>query len=220
MSIDKGPITVVLADDHRMFREALRSELDSLDRIEVVGEAETGDQAVDLCAELKPDVLLLDISMPEMNGIIAIKLMKELRLDTRVLILSSYSSESFISEALKSGASGYIVKNGAIEDVVSAIDAACMGNVYLSPEITPHVVKGFLGDSSTESISSFEVLSEREQHILQLVAEGYSSQEIAEQLHLSKKTVDHHRANIMKRLDIHDLPSLVRYAIREGIIEP
>lgn len=220
MSVRERPVTVVLADDHRMFREALRSELVSFDWIDIVGEAETGDQAIDLCEEYKPDVLLLDISMPEMSGIVAIRLLRELGSETRVVILSSHSYESFIDETLKSGARGYVVKNGAIEDVVSAIEAVCNGNIYLSPEITHHVVRGYLGEGKDESRPVFDVLSRREQHILQLVAEGHSSQEIAEQLHLSKKTVDHHRASIMEKLDIHDLPSLVRYAIRAGIIEP
>lgn len=220
MSERSKPITVVIADDHRMFRQALRSELDAMSGIEVVGEAETGDRAVDLCSELKPDVVLMDISMPEMSGIVAMKLIKELGLDTKVLILSSYTYESFISETLKSGACGYVVKDGAIEDVVSAITTVSSGKIYLSPEVATSVVKGFVGEEEPAAESAFDVLSAREQHILQLVAEGKSSQEIANQLHLSKKTVDHHRANIMEKLDIHDLPSLVRYAIRSGIIEP
>lgn len=214
------PVTVLIADNHRMFRQALRSELDSLSRIKVVGEAETGAQAVDLCAELKPDVVLMDISMPEMNGIVAMKLIKELGLETKVLILSSYSYESYISETLKSGASGYLVKDGAVEDVVSAIEAVSRGQTYLSPEIATSVVKGFLEKVAHREENVFDVLSPREQHVLQLVSEGKSSQEIADRLFLSKKTVDHHRASILEKLDIHDIPSLVRYAIRSGLIEP
>ena len=214
------PVTVLIADNHRMFRQALRSEIDSLSRIKVVGEAETGAQAVDLCEELKPDVVLMDISMPEMNGIVAMKLIKELGLETKVLILSSYAYESFIHETLKSGACGYLVKDGAVEDVVSAIEAVSRGQTYLSPEIAASVVKGFVGEESQREETVFDVLSPREQQVLQLVAEGKSSQEIADQLFLSKKTVEHHRANIIEKLDIHDIPSLVRYAIRSGMIEP
>ena len=213
-------ISVVIADDHRMFRQGLKAVLDEDSDIRVIGEAKNGSQAVKLCGELRPDVVVLDVTMPEMSGIIATRLLKGLSDSTAVIILSMHVSETYVVEALKSGARGYMVKDSAVDELVFAIKAVHGGGTFLSPKAATVVVEKLVAGGAKEGKMVFDILSHREVEVLQLMCEGKSVKETAEILGLSPKTVDSHRANIMGKLDVRDVPSLVKFAIRMGVTEP
>lgn len=207
-------VSVLLADDHELFREGMKAVLAREKRISIVGEASTGGKAVELCTGLQPDVAILDIDMPQMNGLIACRAILKTSPRTRVLILSMLVDEDSVAEALNSGANGYVLKDSAIEELLMAIDAVMDGETYLSPKIATMVVKRLVTDSEGRRSTPLELLSDREREILQLVAEGGSTREIAEHLYLSPKTIENHRANIMRKLDIKDIPTLVKFAIK------
>jgi len=211
--------TVLIADDHKLFRLGLIAILASIEQVRVVGEAGNGREAVDLCERLKPDLVVMDIAMPEMNGIIATRMIRTLCEDTRILILSMHLNEAYVTECIKSGASAYLLKDSAFEELVIAIDAVKKGETYLSPAVASAVVKRLTSGGSSVETSVFDLLSPREQEVLQLLVEGKSSKEMAEILIVSPKTVENHRASIMRKLDIHDIPSLVKFAIRIGLCE-
>jgi DNA-binding NarL/FixJ family response regulator len=210
---------VVLADDHELFREGMKAVLAREDNIEVIGEAATGGRAVELCLQLNPDVAILDVSMPEMNGLIATKAIKKVCEDTRVLILSMLMDEDAVAQALNGGANGYVLKDSAIEELLIAIKAVMKGDTYLSPKVATLVVRQLISDKEGGKTKVLDFLSTREQEIVQLIAEGKSTKDIAERLFLSPKTVENHRANIMRKLDIQDIPSLVKFAIRARLTE-
>ena len=212
-------VRVVLADDHELFREGMKAVLAREDTIEVVGEAATGGRAVELCLQLHPDIAILDIAMPEMNGLIATKTIKKVCEDTRVLILSMLMDEDAVAQALNGGANGYVLKDSAIEELLIAIKAVMKGEIYLSPKVATLVVRQLLTDKEGGKTKVLDFLSTREQEIVQLIAEGKSTRDIAEHLFLSPKTVENHRANIMRKLDIQDIPSLVKFAIRARLTE-
>lgn len=213
-------ISVVLADDHRMFRQGLKSVLDEDSDIRVIGEAENGSRAVELCGELRPDVVVLDVTMPEMSGIIATRLLKGLGDGTEVIILSMHVSETYVVEALKSGARGYVLKDSAVDELVFAIKAVHGGGTFLSPKAATVVVEKLVAGGAKKGKMVFDILSHREVEVLQLICEGKPVRQTAEILGLSPKTVESHRANIMRKLDVRDVPSLVKFAIRMGVTEP
>ena len=212
-------VRVVLADDHELFREGMKAVLAREDTIEVVGEAATGGRAVELCLQLHPDVAILDIAMPEMNGLIATKTIKKVCEDTRVLILSMLMDEDTVAQALNGGANGYVLKDSAIEELLIAIKAVMKGEIYLSPKVATLVVRQLITGKEGGKTKVLDFLSTREQEIVQLIAEGKSTKDIAEHLFLSPKTVENHRANIVRKLDIQDIPSLVKFAIRARLTE-
>lgn len=212
-------VRVVLADDHELFREGMKAVLAREDTIEVVGEAATGGRAVELCLQLHPDVAILDIAMPEMNGLIATKTIKKVCEDTRVLILSMLMDEDAVAQALNDGANGYVLKDSAIEELLIAMKAVMKGETYLSPKVATLVVRQLITGKEGGKTKVLDFLSTREQEIVQLIAEGKSTKDIAEHLFLSPKTVENHRANIMRKLDIQDIPSLVKFAIRARLTE-
>ena len=211
--------TIVVADDHKIVREGIRKLLETRDDFEVVGEASDGEEAVQLVLEKKPDVALMDIWMPRLSGIDATRRIGKRGLDTKVLVLSMHASRSYVEEVLRAGASGYIVKNAAAQDLLNAIDAVRSGVSYLSPVITQQVVDA-IARPADASPSGVAALTDREREVLQLIAEGLSSKEIAGMLGVSLKTVDSHRSNLMEKLDIHKVSALVRFAIRTGLVEP
>ena len=213
-------ISVVIADDHMMFRQGLKAVLDEDANIRVIGEAENGSQAVELCEELRPDVVVMDVTMPEMSGIIATRLLKGLGDSTEIIILSMHESETYVVEALKSGARGYVLKDSAVDELVFAIKAVHSGGTFLSPKAATVVVDKLIAGGAKKGEMVFDILSHREVEVLQLMCEGKSVKETAEILGLSPKTVDSHRANIMGKLDVRDVPSLVKFAIRMGVTEP
>lgn len=207
-------VKVVLADDHELFREGMKAVLAREDQVAIVGEASTGGKAVELCRQLHPDIAIVDIDMPEMNGLTATKAIRKVCEGTRVLILSMMLDENAVAEALNSGAHGYVLKDSAIEELMIAIKAVMKGETYLSPKVATMVVRQLITNKDGRMTTVLDTLSAREQEILQLIAEGNSTREIAERLYLSPKTVENHRANIMRKLDLKDVPSLVKFAIR------
>jgi DNA-binding NarL/FixJ family response regulator len=211
--------TIVVVDDHQLFREGIRRLLETREDFRVVGEASDGEQAVALVAEKEPDVALMDIWMPRLSGIDATRRIGKRGLATRVLVLSMHESRSYVEEVLRAGAAGYIVKNAAPEDLLNAVDAVRSGASYLSPTITQQVVDAIVRPSDAAPQGT-AALTDREREVLQLIAEGLSSKEIAELLGVSLKTVDSHRSNLMEKLDIHKVSGLVRFAIRVGLVEP
>jgi DNA-binding NarL/FixJ family response regulator len=211
--------TIVVADDHKIVREGIRKLLETREDFKVVGEASDGEEAVQMVLDKQPDVALMDIWMPRLSGIDATRRIGKRGLDTKVLVLSMHESRTYVEEVLRAGAAGYIVKNAASSDLLQAIDAVCSGASYLSPSITQQVVDAIArpGDAAPSGVAT---LTDREREVLQLIAEGLSSKEIAGMLGVSLKTVDSHRSNLMEKLDIHKVSGLVRFAIRAGLVEP
>ncbi|MGH8738135.1 MAG: response regulator [Burkholderiales bacterium] len=210
-------IRVLLADDHAVVRDGLRALLQAQQDIEVVGDAANGREALRRTKQLQPDVVVMDIAMPELNGIEATQLMHDACPSTRVLILSMHSSTEHIFRALQAGARGYLLKDSAGSEVVDAVRAVHEGLRYLGRRITATVVDDYIAER--RQTSPLESLSRRERQILQLVAEGNTSAQIAAALFLSPKTVDTYRSRMMRKLDIADLPSLVKFAIQHGLTQ-
>ena len=208
-------IKVLLADDHAVVRDGLRALLEAQQDIEVVGDAANGREAVLRTKQLQPDVVVMDIAMPEMNGIEATQLMCAARPSTRVVILSMHSTTEHIFRALQAGARGYLLKDSAGSEVVDAVRAVHEGRRFLGRRITAAVVDDYIAER--RQASPLQDLSRRERQILQLVAEGKTSAQIAAALFLSPKTVDTYRSRMMSKLDIADLPSLVKFAIQHGV---
>jgi DNA-binding NarL/FixJ family response regulator len=211
-------ISIVLADDHRVVREGLRALLERYDDLKVVGEAADGSEAVKLAAKLKPDVIVMDISMPVLNGIEATQQALEVSPSSRVIILSMYSTSEHIFRSFKAGAQGYLLKESAGADVVNAVRAVREGKRYLTEKISEAILDDFIHQRSlADSESPVSRLSKRERHILQLVVEGKSSSEIGLQLFLSPKTVETYRSRVMHKLSINDVPGLVKFALQHGL---
>lgn len=214
-----GPIRVLLVDDHTLVRAGIRSLLERVPGIVVVGEAKDGREALEHLASRTAHVVLMDIAMKGLNGLEATQRIKRHHADTDVVILSMHASEEYVMQALRAGASGYIVKDAAMLELERAIVAVRRGETYLSAPISKQVVENYMRRVGGER-TSLSLLTARQREILQLIAEGNSTKEIAGRLHLSAKTVETHRAQLMERLDIRDVPGLVRYAIRIGLVTP
>jgi DNA-binding NarL/FixJ family response regulator len=211
-------IRILIADDHKITRQGLRSLLEKEDDMEVVAEAEDGRSAVKLVSEVQPDVVIMDVSMPDLNGIVACRQVVGESDNVKVIGLSMHSDRLFIAEMLKSGASGYLLKDCAFEELARAIRAVYNGNSYLSPGISGVVIDDYIHRLSKEKVTNKgDVLTERETEILQLLAEGKSTKQIALKLHISVKTVETHRRQIMNKLDIHTVAELTKYAIKKGL---
>ena len=208
-------ITVFLADDHRVLRDGLRILLESQDDIQVVGEAENGSQAIKGILKLKPNVVVMDITMPELNGIDAAQVVHETLPETGIVILSIHSDLEHIFRALQAGANGYLLKESAGSEVISAVRAVYLGRRYLSPSIRDAVMEAYMHNHQVES--PLDLLSMREREVLQLTVEGHSSAAIAEKLELSSKTIETYRSRLMGKLGVRDLTDLVRFAIKHGI---
>jgi DNA-binding NarL/FixJ family response regulator len=215
-------IRVLIVDDHDLVRAGIRALLDRCSDIEVIGEAGDGREALILIGQTRPDVVLLDISLPELNGLeVALRVKHEFP-DVRTLFLSMHTNEEYVQRALKIGAAGYVLKRATTGELELAIRSAVKGRLFLSPAISKKLPEGFVclekGRKKETSVDTYDRLTPRQREILQLVAEGYSTKEIAWKLSLSFNTVSVHRTNLMERLEIHDLAGLVRYAIQTGII--
>jgi two-component system response regulator NreC len=215
------PIRILLVDDHAVVRAGLRMLLGADPELQIVGEAENGAQALRLVDEVAPDVVLMDISMPDMNGIEATRKIKELAPNVTVLALTMHEDDQYFFEMLAAGASGYVPKRAAPNDLISAIHAVHNGGVFLFPSVARVLVQDYVQRAARAGAAghSFDVLTEREREVLSLIAQGLSNQEIADQLVISAKTVNRHRENIMAKLNLHSRVELVRYAIEKGLIE-
>lgn len=211
---------IVLADDHRMVREALRRLIENRPDLRVVAEASDGREAVEAVRKHRPDIAVIDLWMPELSGAEATRRIVDEELGTRVIILTMHEDWSRVRDALQSGASGYVVKSAAADQLLEAIDVVRQGRSYVSPAISHHVLRAVRNPGSEHGASPVESLSRREREVLQLVAEGLSAKEIAVRLGLSVKTAEAHRGNLMAKLGIRRTSMLVRFAIREGIIAP
>ncbi|MHC4497518.1 MAG: response regulator [Planctomycetota bacterium] len=210
-------IRILLADDHKITRQGLRSLLDNQPDIEVVAEAEEGRAAVRLMRELAPNVVIMDVSMPDLNGMEATRQIVAEFPNVKVVALSMHKDAQFVIEMLRSGASGYLLKECAFEELERAIRTVAANKTYLSPSISSVVVDDYLHRLSKADFSNSEVLTDREREVLQLLTEGKSTKQIALKLHISNKTVETHRRQIMNKLDIHTVAELTKYAIRKGL---
>jgi two-component system response regulator NreC len=211
--------TIIIADDHTLFREGLRALLSGRDDLEIKGEAEDGQEAIRSVEEHKPDLLLMDLSMPRMGGLEAIRELKARHPRTKILVLTIHGTEEFVLEALEAGASGYVLKDATHDELVLAIKSVLQEKRYLSPDISAKVIEGYIdGRKTVKSRSVWDSLTLRERQILKLIAEGRKNKEIADILFISVKTVAKHRANIMGKLDLHNVSALTAYAMERGLI--
>lgn len=213
-------IRVFLADDHKILRESLVILLSQHEDIEVVGEAADGQEAYEKIMKLRPDIAVLDISIPHLNGIdLSVRLQQEAP-EIRVVILTMHKSEEFVTKALQAGVKGYVLKDNALEELIKCIETVYDDNVFLSNSVTKLVVQGFVSGLREKYDVQTEPLSSREREVLQLLAEGQSNKDISAALNLSIKTVETHRANIMHKLGLKNIADLVLYAVRNHMIEP
>ena len=212
-------IRVLLADDHTLVRAGMRSLLESIEGVEVVAESGDGHETLELIAKHLPDVALLDVGMPGLNGLEVARRVASVSSRSRVVILSMHAEPSYVAQALRAGAVGYLLKGANVEELPLVLQAVMRGETYLTPKVSRAVVDGFLRDT-VDAADPLAGLTNRQREILQLVAEGKSTKDIASLLDVSIKTVETHRARLMERLDIHDLAGLVRFAIRAGLISP
>ena len=213
------PRRILIAEDHTLLRKALTALLENEDRYVIIGEASDGLEAVRKACDLVPDVVLMDLAMPKMNGTEAIIEIKKQCENTRILVLTAHDDEEMIFETLRAGVSGYILKDDTETELMNAIDAVAGGKTYLSPGISSTVINGYLTGRGPDHIStSLEALTTREREVLKLIAEGYKNKEIADMLYVSETTVRKHRANIMEKLDLHDASALTAFAIEHGLL--
>jgi DNA-binding NarL/FixJ family response regulator len=211
-------IRVIIAEDHHLVRQGIRALLEEASDIEVIGEAATGQEAVDLTEELNPDVVIMDISMPRLDGTQASERILSLDVPTQIVILSMHADTTIAQQLLRQGVKGYLLKNSIGDELLLAIRAACRNETYLSPTISDSVLTHLMSPQQEDATSPSDLLSPREREVLQLIAEGHTNNAIAEILTISVKTVEKHRANVMAKLEVHDLPALMRKAIKYKLI--
>lgn len=209
-------IRVLICEDHALFREGLRAILRDHPSIEVAGEAVTGRDALEKARQLRPDVVLMDIEMPEMTGLEATRRIVQAGLGTKVLVLTLYDDEEVVASCLDAGAAGYVLKDGPSSQLLYAVEAVHKGQRYLSPTVLTRIVE--FAKTSPRTRTRYDLLTDREREVLKLLADGLSIKDIAARLELSVKTVDVHKSNVMRKLDIHDRAALVKYAIRRKLI--
>ena len=213
------PIRILLADDHTVIRRGLRALLERQNGFVVVAEAADGREAVDAAAALVPDVAVIDIGMPNLNGIEAAARITEKRPETAVVILSMHADESYVLRALKSGARGYLLKDSPEEDLINAIRAVHQGKAFFSPEISKMLAEDYMRQMRQRGVEdSYELLTPREREILQMLGEGNSNKDVATKLNLSLHTVETHRGNILEKLNLHSTAEMILYAVRKGIV--
>jgi DNA-binding NarL/FixJ family response regulator len=212
----------LIADDHEVVRQGIRALLETHDGWEVAGEAVTGRQAVEKARRLRPDLVIMDITMPEMNGLEATRQIRKELPEAEVLVLSVHDSEQLVREVLEAGARGYVLKSDAGRDLIAAVETLCQHKPFFTAKVSEMVLEGFLkgGPASESGKATLGVLTAREREIVQLLAEGQSNKEVADTLGISVKTVETHRAHVMAKLNLHSMSDLVRYAVRNQLIQP
>ncbi len=220
MATGTPEIRLLLVDDHEVVRSGLRMLLESQPEMVIVGEASTGAQALEMAGQVQPHVIVMDITLPDFSGIEATRRIKQRYPNVAIVALTIHEDEQYFFEMLQAGASGYVPKRAAPNDLISAIHAAYAGQIYLYPSLAKALVTDFIGHASSEREQPAEALTQREAEVLELLAEGCSNEEIAERLVISRHTVARHRENIMRKLGLHSRSELVKYAIRRGIILP
>ncbi|HEX7586979.1 MAG TPA: response regulator transcription factor [Anaerolineae bacterium] len=212
-------IRALIAEDHHLVRQGIRALLDRAHDIQVVGEAEDGQQALELAKQLKPDVIVMDHAMPRLNGTQATERIRAEKLPCQVIILSMYSDETLVRQALRSGAKGYLLKWSVVEELLLAVRAACRGETFLSSQLSGVFLADVLApNSGPDKGSNYERLSTREVQVLKLIAEGCTNNAIAQNMEITAKTVEKHRSNLMAKLDVHDTAALVRIALKHGLV--
>jgi len=210
---------IVIAEDHTILREGLRALITSNPDFEVVGEAGDGREAIRCVEKLTPDLILIDLSMPRMNGMDAIREIKKGCPETKILVLTVHKTEEYILATLRAGADGYVLKDATHAELLMAIESVLKGKPYLSPGVSERVIEGYLeGRKTLRSESPWDTLTQREREVLKLIGEGYKNKEIADYLYISVKTVEKHRANLMKKLDLHSISALTAYAMEKGLV--
>jgi len=213
-------VKLLLADDHKIVRQGIKKLLEEEPDLQVAGEAANGREAVKKATELKPDVILMDITLSNLNGLEATKQIKKVLPDVKVIMLTMHKNEEYVLQSFQAGASGYILKEGAVEELVSAIRSIHQDQSFLSPSISKTLIDAYLRKMETgKTETPFDLLTDREREVLQLIAEGYTNREVAKSLFISVKTVEAHRAHIMQKLNIHDIAKLVKYAIQKGLVD-
>jgi len=213
-------VRIVLVEDHTILREGLRALLSADPDFEIIGEAADGREAVRLVEKQVPDLILMDLSMPRMTGMDAIREIKKRYPATKIIALTVHKTEEYLGTTLQAGADGYVLKDATHNELMMAIQSVLNGKTYLSPGVSEKVVEGYLeGKESRMPNSTLGLLSQREREVLKLIAEGYKNKEIAADLYISLKTVEKHRANLMKKLDLHNAAALTAYAIEQGLVE-
>ena len=214
----KNPSSVVIVEDHRILREGLRSLLSSSLDLKIVGEAEDGLSAIRLIEEVKPDLVLMDLSMPKMSGLDAIREIKKEYPDTKILVLTVHKAEEYVFASLTAGAHGYLLKDAGRAELILAIESVLLGKQYISPGISEQLVSAYLeGRKPLEPESPWESLTKRERQVLKLIAEGHKNKQISDYLCISAKTVEKHRANLMGKLDLHNASALTAFAMEKGL---
>jgi DNA-binding NarL/FixJ family response regulator len=214
----KKKCRIVIAEDHTILREGLCALLNAHEEFEVIGEAKDGLEAISCVERLQPDLLLVDLSMPKMSGISAISQIRKQFSEIKIIVLTVHDTEEYLRAALNAGANGYILKDASHNELVVAIKNVLDGKPFLSPGVSESVIQGYLkGNKKTQPLSAWDRVSPREREVLKLIAEGYQNKAIAEYLYLSIKTVEKHRGNLMKKLDLHNVAELTAYAIKRGL---
>jgi len=215
----EGKTKVVIVEDHKLFREGLKSLLSDKDDLVVVGEAGDGIEAIRAVKKCRPDLLLLDLSMPKMNGISVMKEIKSQFPEIKIMALTIHESDQYVLEAFEAGADGYCLKDAGRNELMVAVDSVVQGKRYISPSISDNVLEGYMtGRKKLKSKTTWDSITQREREVLKLLGEGYQNKEISDMLHISVKTVEKHRANIMNKLDLHNAAALTAFAIEHGLV--
>jgi DNA-binding NarL/FixJ family response regulator len=220
MSMNTDKKTIIIAEDHNILRAGLKALLTSNPQFDVVGEADNGRDAIRRVIDLKPDLVIMDLNMPGLNGMDAIREIKERMPEIKALVLTVHNEEEYVLASLKAGANGYVLKDATQNELMTATERVLNGKTYLSAEITEKVVNSYLNTNnvSQEPVTRWDTVTQRERQILKLIAEGHTNKSMAEYLCISVKTVEKHRANLMKKLDLHSVSALTTYALDKGII--